>query len=352
MKTRVLLLTNRIMSYRLPIFNMLGEKYDFTVAYSLGTAPSTIVNFKIIYLSAWKIGRFVIHKQNIRKLALNYDVVIYTGDIAWLKYSFLPFFKNSYKTICWGIGVSASYNKAFDANKKWDIIRDFFYSKSDALLFYSDYPVNKYILRGFDRNRLFVANNTVKVTDTIDIGNKESFLFIGTLYKAKGVFELLNAYKSVYNQHPDIWDLKIVGGGDGYNDVKQWINNNAMTSKVHLLGPVYDELIKERLFKTSILCISPAQAGLGVLESMAHGTTFVTKEDAITGGERLNIKSGITGVLYKDPNELEIIINDAYVNPEKYRKIGSQARAYYKSYRTPEVMVRGFDAAISYVLNK
>ena len=351
-KTKVLILTNNIMSYRIPIFNMLGEKYDLTVAYSLGKLPCEEYNFNVINLPIWNIGKFVLQKRNIYKLASSYDVVIYTGNIAWLKYSLLPFRKRKFKTICWGIGVSASYDKEFDSVKKWDSIRDFFYSKSDALLFYSEYPVGKYISRGFDANKLFVAHNTVQVSDTIDVDNKESYLFIGTLYKAKGIFELLESYKAAYSSYHELGELKIVGGGDGYEDVKTWIDQNSMHDKISLLGPVYDDLTKERLFKSSILCVSPNQAGLGVLESMAHGTTFVTRENSITGGERFNIISQYNGILYKEQNELKDIIIDAHLNPEKYLNIGTQAREYYKSSRSPQIMINGFDAAITYVLNK
>jgi len=351
MKQRVLLLTNKIMSYRIPIFNLLGEKYDFTVAYSLGKAPTSDINFNTLYLPAYKLGRFVIQKRNIYKLASSYDVVIYTGDIAWLKYSLLPFRKRNFKIICWGIGVSASYEKEFDAVKKWDAVRDFFYSRADALLFYSSYPISKYVSRGFNREKLFVAPNTVHIMNTGCAHDKESILFIGTLYKAKGITELLEAYKVAYSRYPDLWGLNIVGGGDGYNEIREWIDKNNLGTKIEMLGPIYDERKKENLFKSAIICVSPRQAGLGVLESMGHGTAFVTRENAITGGERLNIESWNNGILFENSKELEDILVDSCLNPEKYLQIGQNAKEYYINNRTPQHMVSGFESAISYVLS-
>lgn len=352
MKHKVLILTNRIMTYRLPIFHILAQKYDLTIAYSEGSSKSEYDDIKTIFLPICKLSRFVFHKSNIKKLASEYDVVIYTGNISWIKYALLPFHrKRKYKTICWGIGVSASYSKAYDQDKKWDGVRDFFYSKADAMLFYSEYPVEKYIKRGYSPNKLFVAHNTVKVTNNIDSSDRHNIMFIGTLYKAKGIGELLEAYYNAYNKCHDIYNLNIIGAGDGYNDVANWILEHNMSKKITLLGAIYDETEKERYFKSSILCISPNQAGLGVLESMAHGTTFVTKSNSITGGERFNIIDQETGVLYNESQDLEGIIVDSYLNPNKYLEIGKKAKAHYDSNRTPEMMAKGFIDAISYVLD-
>jgi len=351
-RKRVLILTNRIMSYRVPIFSLLGNIYDLTVAYSQGEIKASEYNFKTVYLEAWQYKRFVIQKESVYKFASKFDVVIYTGDIAWLRYSTLGFRKKRpFKTICWTIGVSASYSKAYDSVKTWDKVRDFFYSKSDAILFYSEYPVKKYIDRGFPAEKLFVAHNTVSVLNSIDCLEKNSILFIGTLYRAKGIFELLEAYYKAYLKHSELFDLNIVGQGDDYLLVKDWILEKDLASRIHLLGPIYDEKEKEKLFKSAFACVSPNQAGLSVLESMAHATPFVTKNNAITGGERFNIKPFKTGLLYNSEEELVEILIDIKNNPQKYIDMGSSAQKYYMFERTPELMVQSFVAAIDFVLN-
>ena len=116
---KVLILYNQLFHYRIPIFKLLAENVDLTVAYSLGKGTEEKLNFKVLKLPILKFGRFVIHKKNILKLCNEYDVVITYGDIAWLKLSTLPFRKfRKFKTIFWSPGVSASYDKKFDTDRK------------------------------------------------------------------------------------------------------------------------------------------------------------------------------------------------------------------------------------------
>ena len=195
-KPKVLILYNKIFHYRIPIWNILAEKCDLTVAYSHGSAPdnSIGVKFKILHLPSKTIlKRFVIQKARIRELVKDYDAVIAYGDISWIKYSTLPWF-NNIKVIFWTLGVSASYNLGYDQRKTWDKVRAFFYKRADAMAFYTSYPIEKYAKMGFSREAMFEVPNTVAVYPTKIKPQKDSILFIGTLYRQKGIQYLLDAY--------------------------------------------------------------------------------------------------------------------------------------------------------------
>lgn len=353
MKPKVLIIYNQIFHYRIPIWNILAQSCDLTVAYSIGALPvDSCVQFKTMYLPCISIGKRVkLHKHNIRKLTKNYDVVIAYGDIAWLKLSTLPWF-NKTKTIFWTIGVSASYDKDFDQDCKWDKIRCFFYNKADALVFYTDYPINKYIGMGVPKEKMFVAPNTVCVYNDSDIVavEKQYILFIGTLYKQKGLDDLLESYnclKSLESLPP----LKIIGTGPDLEYVKDYIQKNELSKHITLCGAIYDNQIKAEYFKNAIACISPKQAGLSVLESMGYGVPFITTKNAKTGGEIFNIHNGEDGVILEDIAELTSTIKDIAIHPLKYNVMGQKAREYYKNNRTPEHMANGLKSAICYVLN-
>ena len=350
----VLILYNYLFHYRIPIWNILAEKYDLKVIYSYPAKEDVIkqCDFETEYIPVKSLSKLLYHEKSIAKIAKGYDVVLSDGQITFIDYSWLAMRHRNYKLIYWCIGAPASYGRHYgDASKGYYMVNDFFHKKADAMVFYSDVPVDAHVKRGYKREALFVANNTVKV-ENIDINwkGKKNLLFIGTLYMEKGLLQLLDAYKTAYSKNPNLLSLTIVGGGKQYNIVKDWVVNNNLTEKIHLTGPIYDQKEKAHIFAKSIACISPLQAGLSVLESMGYGVPFITSSDAITGGESFNISNEETGLRLNDMSKLTDVINDISVNPHKYIEMGKKAYSHYWSYRRPEDMARGLSEAIEYVI--
>src|SRR5690606_2848499 len=116
-------------------------------------------------------------------------------------YSLSPFRKKP--IVLWGIGVRASYQNTFDSKNFWDNVRYLLARRTEATVFYSSYPVNKYQDAGVDVKKLFVANNTteVDVSHPIDFRKKSRFIFVGTLYPQKGLETLLEAYLMLFQSH-------------------------------------------------------------------------------------------------------------------------------------------------------
>jgi glycosyltransferase involved in cell wall biosynthesis len=353
---KVLLIQNYIAHYNLPIYNLLGSKsdIDLTIAHFGKPVAEASAAYKEVLLTTWKKGPFILINDNIYSLCNSFDVVIAMGDIHFLDLMMLgKKRKRKYRLIYWGIGVSASYDNKFDADRKWDFIRYFFMRGADALLFYSSYPVDKYSNHGFMREKLFVANNTVKVTRSSNIEKtSESILFVGTLYKEKGIYELLDAYLKASSVDENLPILNIVGNGEEYSNIEKWIITYNLSQKIKLLGAIYDDATLEQLFMNAIVSVSPNQAGLSVLKSMGYGVPFITRFDSITGGERFNITNDVTGTIYNNPEELVDILCKMNEQKEKYKRMGAKALDFYDNFRLPEHMVQGFLDAIFYVLTK
>ena len=350
---RVIILYNRLFHYRIPVWNELAKLCDLTVTYSEGDGkvPDNMeANFKIMHLPARKVKGVVLQKGNIRRLCRNYDAVIAYGNIAWLKYSMLPWF-NRTPVIYHTIGVSASYGKGFDEHKEWDRVRNFFYSKADALAFYTDYPIKKYEDLGIPREKMFVAPNTVAVAPVKDEGKKDTILVIGTLYREKGIQSLLDVYKEL-KPTCKLPLLNIIGKGPDYDAINQWIKDNDMQDLIVLRGAIFDINEKAKYFAQALACISPKQAGLTVLESMGYGVPFISTKNAITGGELLNVHSGVDGVVMESEKELTAVVRDISENPDKYIAMGEKAKEFYDNNRTPKHMAQGFWDAIQYVIRK
>ncbi len=356
MKKKVIILYNKVWDYRIEMFNLINRDFDLTVAYTDKKFIDSSFDFKTLYTPGRKIGPFYIHFRNLHKIVKNYDVVIGLYDVRILSIMALSLLRRRYyKLIFWGIGVTASYKNRFDSKQTWDRIRYFFGRRADALIFYSDYPLQKYIDHGLRREKLFVAHNTVSVEyiDDYEEDKKKDFLFIGTLYKQKGVNELIDAYVTFIKRTTGAPKLHIIGGGPYEDELRQFLINNNLHDHIIIHGPIYDKKALKNYFRKAIVCISPNQAGLSVLTSMGHGVPYLTSSDSLTGGERLNIENGVNGILYNAGKD-ELVKQMIWMNNnrDKMLEMGKKAYDHYTSCRRPEHMAASIVQAIKYSLKE
>lgn len=356
MNYKVLLLQGTLSSYNVPVFNIIAQKIDLTVAYTVKNECRENSSFKIIKFDYKKMGGLFFIKKGFYKICSQYDVVIFLSDLHYISYCSIPFVRRKYKVIPWTIGLRASYTRRYDVTREKSFIDKLYgmiLKKSDAIIFYMKAPM-EFWGSIIDKNKVFIAHNTVEVLIDEINKNKEKnrILFIGTLYKEKKIYELIDAYieaKTKCNSDKFFY-LDIIGKGEEYENLKVMIEERGLTKSIVLHGAIYEEEELAKYFSKAILCISPDQAGLSVLKSMGYGVPYVTRINAITGGERLNIIDKENGLLYNTQEELVSIIEDAYKNPETYLTMGNNAQKYYMSNTTIKHMAQGFIDAISYVL--
>jgi len=354
---KVLIIYNKIWSYREKIFTLLNQEYDLTVGFSDPKFINTPYKFKTKYLPVKKAGPFEIHSNNLHKIASEYDVVIGIASIRWFSLIRLAFkSKRSYKLGYWGIGVTASYENKFDSHSTWDKLRFLIAKKSDFTIFYSSYPVKRYVEARIPIQKLFVANNTAEVQFDGDIEKalktKKNFLFIGTLYKQKGIDELLDAYYKLIVQNKNIPDLLIIGDGPERDSIQSFINSKGISDKVKLYGSIFDPNQISAIFNEAMVCISPNQAGLSVLTSMGNATCFVTRKDATTGGEIFNIENKINGIIYNKEDNLVKVLQWIIDNPKEIETMNKNAYDFYTKNRTPQMMAGVISKAIKSSINK
>lgn len=353
-KIKVLFVTqSKLQHYRIPIFRLVNS--DPKIELTLAHCGNTIVQNDMpeILLKKRKYG-FFCSFEDFELICNDFDIILcmsYYNNISILK----SIVKKKHKIVLWGIGVPASYNRHYgDASTFRYRLENYFQNKTDALLYYSNAPVEIYRKRGIklDEKKVFIANNTVEVKkQPIENDAKKSLLFIGTLYLEKGLQALLDAYREAYEEQRELFALNIVGGGAQFEKIQGWVKLNGLENKINMMGAIYDTNEKAEIFKKSIACISPMQAGLSVLESMGYGVPFVTCNDAITGGEIFNIKNNENGLLINKVSQIKAVILDIYQNKEKYLSMGEKAYDYYWNNRTPMVMASGIISAI-YHANK
>lgn len=354
-KIKVLIIQEDLKNYREPIFDIVAQKLDLTIAYTFKTEIDNAA-FKILKLPYFNIGPFIIHK-NIYKVLNRYDVVIWAPQMKFTWLNRICFLPRKFKLISWSIGVYVSYNRHYLLNQKptWrDKLYEFYQDRADACVFYMPQPIDywkKY--KKINTDKYFVAHNTVAVSDFGEMPpfeTRKSFLFVGTLYSQKGLDELIDAYKQAKDIVGNLSVLNIIGKGPEKDVIEAKIKQLQLTEDVKLLGAIYDETILKDYFLDAILCISPKQAGLSVLKSFGYGTPFVTHTDAITGGEKNNIIDGYNGVLYDCLDDLTNILVDVATNSTKYKEMSDNARLYYVQEASPENMAQGFLDAVEYAM--
>lgn len=356
MKTKVLLLQGTIVSYRIPIYNIIAQNVDLTIAYTIKNECTEEVLFNIVKLNFNKIGGLYFIKDGFWKMCSNYDVVIFLADLHYFSYCVLPFIRRKFKVISWSIGIRASYTRRYDVTRKKDFVDKLYgkiLNKADAIIFYMKAPI-EFWGNQIDKDKVFIAPNTVEVLENKfdKTLKKNRILFIGTLYKEKKIYELIDAYieaKAKCNSDKFLY-LDIIGKGEEYENIEAIIKERKLSDSIVLHGPIYNEKELAKHFSNSLLCVSPDQAGLSVLMSMGYGVPYITRKHAITGGERLNIIDKENGLLYKTQEELVSIIENANKNPENYITMGINAQKYYQSKTTPTHMAQGVIDAINFVL--
>lgn len=357
-KIKVIKLESTIKHYNVPVYNIINQKYDFTVLYFEKSSDSAIEDceFKTIYVPSKQISKFTYIKGNIAKICKDYDVVIALDSINIINYFTLGFKPHNFKLLYWGIGVPASYTRHYgEAGKMYYMVSDCMEKRADALILYAQEAIDLHLKRGFKGPKMFVAPNTTSVLKReVKPEAKDSIMFIGSLYLEKGLQILLDAYKAAYEKDQSIVKLNLVGGGKPLPMIKQWVKDNNLEEGIQVLGPIYDNEAKADLFQKTLACISPLQGGLSVLESMGYGVPYITDANAITGGEAFNIKDGQTGLRVEGMNaeKLKEIILDISSNKQKYIAMGQNAYEHYWSCRKPEDMAQGVIDAIEYTLNR
>ena len=352
---KVLICQNELSGYNVPVYNIIAEHFDLTVAFYLKDKSNSDCKFKKLRLSAKEIGPFTFI-SHIRRISTQYDVVSILPNLRVLSYFILPFLPRNNKIVNWSIGFRASYTHPYMVNRKHifaDRLFQWCLNRCDASIFYMDKAKEFWRNTSLDMNKVFVAPNTTDVVPiVIKKEGKTNFLFVGTLYKGKGLDKLMNSYLNAVVKENIKNQLHIVGAGEERDNLEKFVSTNGLNERVFFHGAIYDENKLAECFSKALICISPTQGGLSVPKSMGYGVPFITRKDAITGGEIYHITPNENGLMYENDEELTSIMIDCAKNSKKYIEMGIKAKDYYDSHATVNHMAQGAMNAFEYVLNK
>lgn len=345
---KILIIYNYILHYRVPFFNELSKYYDVTIIHSGKSIKEDSDEYSEIIVNSRKLGPFNIQSNVMSEASkLEYDIIITLFDLRWISSIFLflkmRFLGDKRLNILWGAWLTNSNLANYFRLKLMNI--------SEASVFYTQKSRNDFLKIGM-KTKSYVANNTFDIPKNIrqncsEFEVKDYILTVGSLDKRKGIDKLISSfYRSIPLIKPGV-KLVIVGGGHEEPSLKLYVEKLGITERVVFTGVINSPNELLDYYKRAILCCSYNQAGLFVLQSLGYGVPFITRKDAISGGEKYNVVNLENGFLVNNLNDLTdkiaLLSNDLPLS----RTMGANAYEYYSNFCTISNMAQGFRDAIN-----
>ena len=189
--------------------------------------------------------------------------------------------------------------------------------------------------KGLD-NLMVIPNFITHIPSDASTCTSKKAIAVGRYDTVKGFDMLIDAWRIVYQRHPD-WELFIYGAGD--KDAYQSIANSyGMETVVHCEGPVSD--IEKKYIESSFLVLSSRNEGFGLVmvEAMAAGLPVVAF-DCPCGPSDIIIPNE-DGLLVQNGNieNLGNSICKLIEKPSMRQNLGEKARENSKRFSQDEVM--------------
>ena len=222
------------------------------------------------------------------------------------------------------------------------ILRDLLYIKTKGITVQT-YENQRYYCK-FLQHKLKTVYNPINMPkETVGKGlstNKEdAIVTVGRLRKEKNHTLLINAFAEFLKTHPS-YILRIYGGGEEMENLKQFISEMNLEGKVILMGKtnnVFSAIENAKLF---ILSSNYEGMPNALLEAMCLGLPCISTK--VSGATEL-IQSGTNGILVDVNNKKQMVdaMDEIVDNPEKAEKLARKASELYNTIRFIGFSLRG-----------
>jgi glycosyltransferase involved in cell wall biosynthesis len=215
---------------------------------------------------------------------------------------------------------------------------------SDKLIVYDESIVDQWKLQRFRAkitiaHRHFINFDLFRLKDDID-QRDNVVTYVGRLHEDKGVLNLVKAIPDILRKRDDL-KFVLIGEGRLEDDLRRYVDTQALHSSVTLIGWVPHEKLPDCYTSSKLLVLPSYNEGLPhvILEAMACGTPVLSTPVAAIGKI---IKDKETGFIIRDnsPACLANDILDALAYPH-LRRIAMNAHTLVESeYRYKSVLER------------
>jgi glycosyltransferase involved in cell wall biosynthesis len=217
------------------------------------------------------------------------------------------------------VAYSALYAASLFVNRKLD-----FTQKIGGYICLTEFAKNLLLQSGVPEGKIYLCPNHIDTsTFTPQYGGGKYVLYVGGLYRDKGVMTIAKAFAKLPNV-----PLKFIGVGDAEQELRDYIKENRL-SNVELLGFKGGQEKLEYL-RNSMFTICATHCyetfGLVVLEAYASGKPVVA---SAMGALPYIVHPNETGLLFESQNSDELAekVRWLYERPVEVERMGRRARA-------------------------
>jgi glycosyltransferase involved in cell wall biosynthesis len=369
---KILLVHNRAIWYRLPLFSRLAQLYDIRIIFTQ-ESPSqlsrTPIGPEIKYQALNNYRIFpppypeVVAPGLLNIIAKDkYDLLI-LGDLlfeGWL--SFLVAKAKRKPVILW----SDEWGAVSGLRKLIFPINCFLKRNADACIVAGSKHKEHFIRWGAHPEGVFVSgcvstlrfsldaqSESERIKKKLALGNKKVVLFIGRLVKIKGVHYLIQAFGQLKQEHRDL-TLLIIGDGVYRTNLETMVRAAGIENDVFFLGWFpHPQLTPYALLADVLVLPSCYEAwGLVLNEAMSVGKPVIAT-DRVGGAYDLitNCRNGFI-VRSHDSYELYQALKQIFADPQRQRSMGLASKKIIQERFTYTQMVECFQKAIEFVVTK
>lgn len=347
---RVLLVSNKVFHYRIPIYNYFHEKFlengiEFSLlanevqkespeklAFEHHIVPFSFIEYQKI-IKEWQPDVIItfLHLKNLILWPL----------LHYCKIKKIPIIK-------WGHGV----NLVDQNNKFKKMLFGYIHNLVDAIIIYSEEEKRHFSPKSL--KKCFIAYNTInfsaipkvnttikEIKDKYDIPFEKVVLFVGRITKHKKVDILLDFFKDKKNQSEGL----VIVGPDMSEAQLEIVKDSPC---IRYLGPIYDHIEVNEIFKMADIFCIPGANGLGVNQAMYWGLPILTIDSGQHSPEITYVKNGRNGLLVSSEKELAEKLHFLLQNESKLKELSVNAANDIRQEANIDRMFNGFLEAVNY----
>lgn len=159
------------------------------------------------------------------------------------------------------------------------------------------------------------------------------FLFVGVMKLRKNVFNVVRAFRTIYNKYPD--HMLVLGGkaeGEYIEHIKRYIAHEGIGERVRFVGHLNDGQLSYIYRRATALVFASFIEGFGypVLEAMACGTPVITSRSTSLGEICQNGSAFLVDPESVDElaNAMQRVVSDSHVREELIRNGYEQVKKF------------------------